>query len=200
VLTHEEVLRFARWGRIIEDHDNTPMDIEWAKDGERDTIFTVQARPETVHSRKKGAMLKTYALQERGDPIVTGLSIGQGIGTGEVLVIDSADEIDRFRKGAVLGTTMTDPDWVPIMKQASAIVTDLGGRTSHAAIVSRELGMPRSTVTDSPSNAGPSDRSAKGWASGMSSSRSRSTHPGKAQPAGRSRTLGRSDRGRPSGA
>ncbi|MFW5972976.1 MAG: phosphoenolpyruvate synthase, partial [Bacteroidota bacterium] len=142
VLSDEEIMQLARWGKVIEEHYDQPMDIEWAKDGEQDEIFIVQARPETVQSQKTGASMKTYSLKERGERIVTGLSIGQGIAAGEVQVIESAGEIDRFKEGAVLVTTMTDPDWVPIMKQASAIVTDLGGRTSHAAIVSRELGIP----------------------------------------------------------
>jgi pyruvate,water dikinase len=142
VLSDEEIRRLARWGQAIEAHYDTPMDIEWAKDGEDDKIYIVQARPETVHSQQTGATLKTYDLKEKSDRLVTGLSIGHGIGAGEVLVIESVEEIDRFEDGAVLVTTMTDPDWVPILKRAAAIVTDLGGRTSHAAIVSRELGIP----------------------------------------------------------
>ena len=142
VLSDEEILRLARWSVDIEKHYGTPMDIEWAKDGELDEIFIVQARPETVHSRKSAATMKTYTLQEDGERLVTGLSIGQAIAVGEVNVIESASEIEKFKEGSVLVTTMTDPDWVPIMKRAAAIVTEQGGRTSHAAIVSRELGIP----------------------------------------------------------
>lgn len=142
VLSNEEIRRLARWGQAIEAHYERPMDIEWAKDGQDDTIYIVQARPETVHSQKTGATLKTYDLKEKSERLVTGLSIGHGVGAGPVLVIESVEEIDRFEEGAVLVTTMTDPDWVPILKRAAAIVTDLGGRTSHAAIVSRELGIP----------------------------------------------------------
>ncbi|TVQ96729.1 MAG: phosphoenolpyruvate synthase [Desulfovibrionales bacterium] len=142
VLTDEEILRLARWSRLIEEHYQHPMDIEWAKDGELDSIFIVQARPETVHSQKSTATMKTYTLQEDGERLVTGLSIGQAIAVGQVNVIASASEIEKFKEGSVLVTTMTDPDWVPIMKRAAAIVTEQGGRTSHAAIVSRELGIP----------------------------------------------------------
>ncbi len=142
VLSNEEIVRLARWGKAIEDHYGKPMDIEWAKDGEDEEIYIVQARPETVHSQKAGGTLTRYELKERGERLVTGLSIGHGIGEGPALIIESVEEIERFEDGAVLVTKMTDPDWVPIMKRAAAIVTDLGGRTSHAAIVSRELGIP----------------------------------------------------------
>ncbi len=142
VLTDGEIMQLARWSTAIEDHYERPMDIEWAKDGEEDRIYIVQARPETVHSQKAAATLKTYRLLEQGKRLLTGLSIGQSIAVGKAGVIKSADQIDKFRKGSILVTTMTDPDWVPIMKKASAIVTELGGRTSHAAIVSREMGIP----------------------------------------------------------
>ncbi len=142
VLSNDEIIQLARWGAVIEEHYGKPQDIEWAKDGQDGKIYIVQARPETVHSQKTGARIQSYRLKEKGDRLVTGLSIGAGIGTGPALVIDSAAEIDRFEDGAVLVTKMTDPDWVPIMKKAGAIVTELGGRTSHAAIVSRELGIP----------------------------------------------------------
>ncbi|GAB6058004.1 phosphoenolpyruvate synthase [Desulfonatronum parangueonense] len=142
VLTDEEILQLARWSKVIEDHYDKPMDIEWAKDGEQDKIYIVQARPETVHSRKTGQSMKTYRLKGEGERLVSGLSIGQSIAAGKVCVIESAEQIDDFKDDCILVTTMTDPDWVPIMKRAAAIVTDHGGRTSHAAIVSRELGIP----------------------------------------------------------
>jgi len=143
VLSEEEILRLARWGKTIEEHYGKPMDIEWAKDGELDEIFIVQARPETVHSQKETtASLKSYNLKEEGKTLLKGLGIGHGIGTGKVQIIESADDIEQFEENSVLVTEMTDPDWVPVMKRASAIVTNLGGRTSHAAIVSRELGIP----------------------------------------------------------
>ncbi|TVR25880.1 MAG: phosphoenolpyruvate synthase [Ilumatobacter sp.] len=141
VLDDDEIVQLARWAVIIEDHYGGPMDIEWAKDGDRGGLFIVQARPETVHAQKGAAMLTSYALTERGDRLVTGLAIGDAIAAGTVCNLSSADEIDRFEDGAVLVTGTTDPDWEPIMKRASAIVTDHGGRTSHAAIVSRELGV-----------------------------------------------------------
>ncbi|MDT8379348.1 MAG: phosphoenolpyruvate synthase [Desulfotignum sp.] len=143
VLTNREIMQLARWGVEIEKHYDTPMDIEWAKDGEQGNVFIVQARPETVQSRKIVGNMKTYTLtQAPGERLVTGLGIGHAIASGKVSAIKSAQQIDHFKDGAVLVTTMTDPDWVPIMKRAAAIVTDQGGRTSHAAIVSRELGIP----------------------------------------------------------
>ncbi len=142
VLTNDEIIQLARWSASIEDHYEKPMDIEWARDGEQDHIYIVQARPETVHSQKAAATLKTYRLMEKGKRLLTGLSIGQSIAVGNVGVIKSADQIDKFKDGSILVTTKTDPDWVPIMKRAAAIVTELGGRTSHAAIVSREMGIP----------------------------------------------------------
>ena len=142
VLTDEEALTLARWAVQIERHYGLPMDMEWAKDGETGTLYIVQARPETVQSRREAGQLKTYTLKEKGTRLVSGLAVGDAIGTGKVCHLDSTEDIERFEPGAVLVTTITDPDWVPIMKQASAIVTDHGGRTSHAAIVSRELGLP----------------------------------------------------------
>ncbi|TVP53800.1 MAG: phosphoenolpyruvate synthase [Halomonadaceae bacterium] len=141
VLDDDEVLQLARWSSAIEKHYGQPMDMEWAKDGETDALYIVQARPETVQSRKEAATLKSYHMKEEGKRLVTGLAVGDSIAAGKVLRLESPDEIDRFEDGAVLVTGMTDPDWVPIMKRASAIVTDRGGRTSHAAIVSRELGL-----------------------------------------------------------
>lgn len=142
VLQDQEILRLARWTQIIEKHYGRPMDIEWAKDGETQEIFFVQARPETVQSRREAASLKTYSLNETGTRLLTGLSIGEAITTGKVCLIKSISEIDRFQDGAILVTGMTDPDWVPIMQRAAGIITDYGGRTCHAAIVSRELGVP----------------------------------------------------------
>ncbi len=142
VLEDEEILKLARWACAIEKHYDQPMDIEWAKDREIDALFIVQARPETVQSQKVADTLKTYALKEKGKRLLQGLSIGESVATGKVCKIKSADQIDRFQDNAILVTEMTDPDWVPIMKRAAGIVTDHGGRTCHAAIVSRELGIP----------------------------------------------------------
>jgi pyruvate,water dikinase len=141
-LDDNEVMELARWAVIIEDHYKCPMDIEWAKDGELNKLFIVQARPETVQSRKKPTALKTYQLQEKGKVLLRGLSIGQAIAAGKAQIIKDAAEIGQFKDGAILVTGMTDPDWEPIMKKAAGIITDHGGRTSHAAIVSRELGIP----------------------------------------------------------
>jgi pyruvate, water dikinase len=141
VLNDGEILELARWACAIEAHYGQPMDMEWAKDGETGDLFIVQARPETVQSRKEAGTLKTYRLNQKGKTLLTGLAIGDAIAAGKVCKLASPDEIDRFEKDGVLVTGMTDPDWVPIMKKASAIVTDHGGRTSHAAIVSRELGL-----------------------------------------------------------
>jgi pyruvate,water dikinase len=142
VLTDAEVLTLARWAVLIERHYDKPMDMEWAKDGETGDLFIVQARPETVHSQRAPDMLKTYRLDSAGDELTRGYAIGDAIAAGPVRRLDSADESERFEQGDVLVTGMTDPDWVPIMRRAAAIVTDHGGRTSHAAIVSRELGLP----------------------------------------------------------
>lgn len=142
VLEDREALELARWAYAIEKHYKTPMDIEWAKDGETGELFIVQARPETVQSRKKAGSLKTYQLKKQGRIFVSGLSIGDAIAAGKVCRIKSASDIALFREGTILVTEMTDPDWVPIMKRAAGIVTDYGGRTCHAAIVSRELGIP----------------------------------------------------------
>ena len=142
VLADNEVLTLARWAAIIEKHYGLPMDMEWAKDGETGELYIVQARPETVQSRREAGALKTYELKNKGPLIVSGLAVGDAIGAGRVCRLDSPDEIERFETGAVLVTKITDPDWMPIMKRAHALVTDHGGRTSHAAIVSRELGLP----------------------------------------------------------
>ncbi len=142
VLDDQEILTLARWAVAIEKHYGRPMDIEWAKDGPTGKLFIVQARPETVESRKTAATLKTYALKRKGKPIVSGLAIGTAIAAGKVCRLTSPKQAAKFSDGAVLVTEMTDPDWGPIMKRASAVVTAHGGRTSHAAIVSRELGVP----------------------------------------------------------
>ncbi len=147
VLSDDEVLTLAKWACIIEEHYGTPMDIEWAKDGQTNELFVVQARPETVHSQRTFAELETYVLEEdrsqlRDKLLVEGEAVGTKIGHGEVKVIANPAEIREFKPGQVLVTEMTDPDWEPIMKMAGAIITDRGGRTCHAAIVSRELGIP----------------------------------------------------------
>ncbi len=142
VLTDDEILLLAKWACIIEEHYGTPMDIEWAKDGISNQLFIVQARPETVHSQKDLALLKTYVLEEKGELLLRGEAVGTKIGQGEVNVIEDPSQISEFKEGQVLVTEMTDPDWEPIMKIAGAIITDKGGRTCHAAIVSRELGVP----------------------------------------------------------
>jgi pyruvate,water dikinase len=142
VLTDQEIVKLARWACIIEDHYKKPMDIEWAKDGITGELYILQARPETVHSVKLENVLETYVLEEKGEMLARGEAVGSKIGRGTVKVLESAYEISDFRKGEVLVTDKTDPDWEPIMRIASAIVTDRGGRTCHAAIVSRELGIP----------------------------------------------------------
>jgi pyruvate,water dikinase len=147
-LTDKEVAQLATWGTIIEKHYTdhykkwTPMDMEWAKDGVTGELFIVQARPETVNASKDFSKLTEYSPLERKEPIVMGASVGSKIATGKAHIILDAKHIRDFKKGEILVTTMTDPDWEPIMKMAAAIVTDKGGRTSHAAIVSRELGIP----------------------------------------------------------
>ncbi len=142
VLTDPEVLLLASWACVIEEHYGMPMDIEWARDGQTSELYIVQARPETVQSHRQLGTLKSYRIKSKGQRLVAGLSIGDAIVTGKVCVIRGAQDIERFRDGAVLVTRTTDPDWVPVMKRAAAIITDHGGRTSHAAIVSRELGLP----------------------------------------------------------
>jgi pyruvate, water dikinase len=142
VLADGEILELAHWACLIEDHYGRAMDMEWAKDGESGKLFIVQARPETVQSRKGTAAFLSYKIKSKGRKIVSGLSIGGAIVAGPVRRIESPREIAQFTDGSILVTAMTDPDWVPIMKRAAAIVTDHGGRTSHAAIISRELGLP----------------------------------------------------------
>jgi len=139
-LTDDEVQALARQAVLIEQHYKRPMDIEWAKDGHTGKLFIVQARPETV--RSNGQVMERYTLQGKGKVVVEGRAIGHRIGAGEVKVIHDISEMHRIEKGDVLVTDMTDPDWEPIMKKASAIVTNRGGRTCHAAIIARELGIP----------------------------------------------------------
>jgi pyruvate,water dikinase len=142
VLSETEILKLARWALAVEKHYGRPMDMEWAKDGESNEMFLVQARPETVQSAKSATMLKTYSLDRKGKLIVNGAAIGEAISTGNACTIHSAKDIDQFREGSILVTESTDPDWVPIMKKAAGLITNHGGTTSHAAIVSRELGLP----------------------------------------------------------
>ena len=142
VLADAEILTLARWACTIEKHYGCPMDMEWAKDGESGELFVVQARPETVQSRRQAGAIKTYRIKSKGRRLLGGLSIGDAVATGRACLIASPHEIGRFVDGAILVTRTTDPDWVPIMRRAAAIITDHGGRTSHAAIVSRELGLP----------------------------------------------------------
>ena len=142
VLADDDILTLARWACVIEDHYGCPMDIEWAKDGETGELFIVQARPETVQSRRDMTSLQTYQIGSKGKVLVKGLSIGAAVVAGRVCLIESPDDIGHFVDDSILVTSTTDPDWVPIMKRAAGIITDHGGRTSHAAIVSRELGLP----------------------------------------------------------
>ena len=153
-LSDDEILTLARWACIIEDHYSAkkgrecPMDIEWAKDGNTGELFIVQARPETVRSREQTGTYETYRLGHRGAVLVTGRSVGAKVATGPVRVIKSVQHLEQFRAGEILVTDKTDPDWEPIMKKAAGIVTNRGGRTCHAAIVSRELGVPAIVGTE----------------------------------------------------
>ena len=153
-ISDAEILTLARWACIIEDHYTAkkgspcPMDIEWAKDGNTGELFIVQARPETVRSRQLTDTYETYRLAHRGTVLVTGRSVGTKVATGPVRVIKSVQHLEQFQAGEILVTDKTDPDWEPIMKKAAAIVTNRGGRTCHAAIVSRELGVPAIVGTE----------------------------------------------------
>ncbi|UBM26749.1 phosphoenolpyruvate synthase [Pseudomonas sp. p1(2021b)] len=141
-LTDAEVSELAKQAMIIEQHYQRPMDIEWAKDGDDGKLYIVQARPETVKSRSSANVMERYLLKEKGTVLVEGRAIGQRIGAGKVRVIHDVSEMDKVQPGDVLVSDMTDPDWEPVMKRASAIVTNRGGRTCHAAIIARELGIP----------------------------------------------------------
>ena len=141
-ITDDDVLQLAKWGMQIEEHYGKPQDIEWAKDGQTGKIYIVQARPETVKARLNHSVIETYILKKKGKVLVTGIAVGQKIGAGNARVIEKPADMKKFKKGEILVTRITDPDWEPIMRIASAIITEQGGKTSHAAIVSRELGVP----------------------------------------------------------
>jgi pyruvate,water dikinase len=154
VLSDDDVLTLARWAVLVETHYSqlrdtlTPMDLEWAKDGRSGELYLVQARPETVHTRRDAMVLERFHLDARGDLLVTGRSVGERIGQGRARVIRTSADLEQLQDGEVLVTEMTDPDWEPVMKRAAAVVTDRGGRTCHAAIVSRELGLPAIVGTE----------------------------------------------------
>jgi pyruvate,water dikinase len=141
-LNDEEILTLAKWAMILEEHYGCHQDIEWAKDGKTGQLFIVQSRPETVFAPKVGMTYEEYEIKTTKKPILTGIAIGNKVGQGRIHIIENVSKISEFKKGEVLVTKMTDPDWVPIMRIASAIVTDEGGRTCHAAIIGRELGVP----------------------------------------------------------
>ncbi|HIF51388.1 MAG TPA: phosphoenolpyruvate synthase [Thiotrichaceae bacterium] len=141
-LNDDDIEELARYALTIEKHYGRPMDIEWGKDGENNKLYILQARPETVKSRTSGKSIERYIMKERSDILVTGRSIGQRIGSGPIKIISDIQYMDEVKEGDVLVTDMTDPDWEPVMKRASAIVTNRGGRTCHAAIIARELGIP----------------------------------------------------------
>ncbi len=147
-LTDEEILILARWAQQIEDLYNISQDIEWAKDGKTGELFIVQSRPETVHTPEKERTYREYKIAPSESPILTGIAIGDKIGEGKVHIVSDISKISEFKKGGVLVTGMTDPDWLPIMRIASAIVTDEGGKTCHSAIVARELGIPAIVGTE----------------------------------------------------
>ncbi len=147
-LTDDEALSLARWALAVESHYSglhgqpTPMDLEWAKDGRTGQLFIVQARPETIHGEKKDVTFRLYKRAQKAEPLVRGLAVGEGVATGRVRVLRDPSRIEELKAGEILVTETTDPDWEPVMKKAAGIVTERGGRTSHAAIVSRELGIP----------------------------------------------------------
>jgi len=143
-LSDEDILTLAKWAVLIEEHYGKPQDIEWAKDGKTGKLFIVQSRPETVYAvqNKKTATYQEYQIKTKKSPVITGIAIGNKIGIGKIRLISDVSKISQFQKGEVLLTKMTDPDWVPVMRLASAIITDEGGKACHAAIVARELGVP----------------------------------------------------------
>jgi pyruvate,water dikinase len=142
VLSDDEVMRIAKWAIVIEDHYQKPMDIEWAKDGISNELFIVQARPETVHTQKQPYLVKEYILQKKGTLLAEGEAIGSKIAIGKARVLKSPEDAGTLQPGEIVVTEITSPDWDPILKKAAAIITDKGGRTSHASIVARELGVP----------------------------------------------------------
>ncbi len=148
VLSDDEAMQLAHWAITIEDHysqragQSTPMDIEWAKDGKTGELFILQARPETVHSQAASSRFELFKLKSKGNVLVRGKAVGNRIGTGPVRVIHSGNDLHLFQPGEVIVAEMTDPDWEPVLKRSSAVITEHGGRTCHAAIVSRELGIP----------------------------------------------------------
>jgi len=141
-LSDDDIMILAKWAVIIEEHYGCPQDIEWAKDGKTGQLYIVQARPETIHSDKKGNYYEEYTIEKGHQPILEGIAVGNKIGSGKVRVINDVSGIGQFKRGEVLVTKMTDPDWVSIMRMASAIITDEGGKVCHAAIIGRELGIP----------------------------------------------------------
>ncbi len=141
-LSDDDIMTLAKWAVIIEEHYGCPQDIEWAKDGKTGQLYIVQARPETIHSDKKGNYYEEYIIEKGHQPILEGIAVGNKIGSGKVRVINDVSGIGQFKRGEVLVTKMTDPDWVSIMRMASAIITDEGGKVCHAAIIGRELGIP----------------------------------------------------------
>ncbi len=147
-ITDDEVLTLAKWAVIIEEHYNKPQDIEWAKDGKTGELFIVQSRPETIHAPKENKIYKEYKLNTNEEPILEGIAVGEKVNQGKVKVIEDIKDIEKFKKGDVLVTKMTDPDWVSIMRLAAAIITDEGGKTAHASIVGRELGVPTIVGTE----------------------------------------------------
>src|SRR5579872_2720806 len=142
VLTEEEITSLARWALTIEEHYGRPMDFEWAKDGETNEIFIVQARPETVHSRKNPFCIKEYTLVQKGECLARGEAVGEQIVSGTARILSSPQQEDQVQAGEIIVTDITSPDWDPVLKKAGAIITNKGGRTSHASIVARELGVP----------------------------------------------------------
>ncbi|MDP2910574.1 MAG: phosphoenolpyruvate synthase [bacterium] len=148
-LNDKDIITLARWACKIEKHYGRHQDIEWAKDGKTGDLFIVQSRPETIHTPEDAKIYKEYIVKSKKNPIITGIAIGDKIGIGKVKLISDVSKITDFKQGEVLVTKMTDPDWVPIMRLASAIVTDEGGKTCHAAIVARELGIPTVVGTNS---------------------------------------------------
>jgi len=141
-INNKEIVQLAKWANVIEAHYKRPQDIEWAKDGNTGELYIVQARPETVKAHQDKVVIETYILLKKGKKLLMGTAVGQRIGAGKVHIIEEPTEMKNFKDGEILVTKITDPDWEPIMRKASAIITEQGGKTSHAAIVSRELGVP----------------------------------------------------------